>query len=398
LLTVDLDRFKEINDTLGHTIGDQLLAAVAARLDACAPTSTLVARLGGDEFCLLVRPTKQLPNIDALASRILAEMHRPFLVEGNVLNVGASIGMAMAPQDAETPIDLLKCSDLALYQAKAKARGSAIWYTSQMHDALTKRRALEEELRNALAAGELVVFYQPIVDSRTATVVCMEALLRWRHPQRGLVSPAEFIPIAEETGLIVDIGVWALRQACKDALSWPESVRVSVNLAPRQFQQTGLVESVAQILNETGLTPDRLELEITETTLMMQTDDVEGKVRAICNLGVRLSLDDFGTGYSSLGYLDRFPVKKVKIDRAFAKQALESPKTQAIVGAISLLARDLGIDLVAEGVETHAQLAFMASRSIFLIQGYLYSKPLPIEELAARLNSWSDAPRLESAA
>ena len=398
LLTVDLDRFKEINDTLGHTIGDQLLASVAARLSSCAPAPNLVARLGGDEFCVLVRPTKDLPNIDALTSQILAEMHRPFLVEGNALNIGASIGMALAPRDAETPIDLLKCSDLALYQAKAKARGSAVWYTSQMQDAMSKRRELEGELRRALLRDELVVFYQPIVDSRSATVICMEALLRWRHPSRGLVSPGEFIPIAEETGLIVEMGAWALRQACQDALAWPEHIRVAVNLAPRQFQQTDLVESVAQTLSETGLAPDRLELEITETTLMMQTDDVEGKVRAIAALGVRLSLDDFGTGYSSLGYLDRFPVKKVKIDRAFAKQAIDSQKTQAIVGAISVLARDLGIDLVAEGVETRAQLAFMASRNIFLIQGYLYSKPRPIEELAPRLTSWSDAPRLESAA
>lgn len=398
LLTVDLDRFKEVNDTLGHTIGDLLLASVGARLNACAPAPNMLARLGGDEFCLLLRPTKELPDVDALANRILSEMHRPFVIEGNALNIGASVGVAIAPRDAETPIDLLKCSDLALYQAKGRARGTAVYYAPEMQEALRRRRELETELRKALSAGELVVFYQPIIDSRDATVVCMEALLRWRHPHRGMVSPGEFIPIAEETGLIVEIGAWILRQACADAMAWPEHIRVAVNLAPRQFQQSDLVDCIAATLRETGLPPDRLELEITETTLMMQTDDIEGKVRRICALGARLSLDDFGTGYSSLGYLDRFPVKKVKIDRAFANQAIDSPKTQAIIGAISLLARDLGIDLVAEGVETNAQLAFMASRNVFLIQGYLYSKPRPVEELAPRLASWADAPSLESAA
>ncbi|WP_036282370.1 bifunctional diguanylate cyclase/phosphodiesterase [Methylocystis sp. ATCC 49242] len=398
LINIDLDRFKEVNDTLGHTVGDQLLASVGARLSACAPAPHMVARLGGDEFCVLVRATRELPDIDALAQRMIAEMNRPFFIDGNTISIGASIGVAAAPQDSETPIGLLKCSDLALYRAKSGQRGTAVWFTPQMQEALSRKREIETELRHALEADQLIVHYQPIVDSRRGAVVAMEALLRWRHPERCLVSPVEFIPVAEETGLIVDIGAWALKRACSDAMAWPAHVRVAVNLSPRQFHQTDLVTTIAAAISETGLSPDRLELEITETTLMAQTDDVERKVRAIDALGVRLSLDDFGAGYSSLGYLDRFPVKKVKIDQSFARQAIDSPKTQAIIGAISLLARDLGIDLVAEGVENHDQLAFMASKNIFLIQGYLYSKPRPIEELAPHLAHWQDAPRLESAA
>ncbi len=397
LLNIDLDRFKEVNDTLGHVIGDQLLSHVGARLSACAPSPDFVARLGGDEFCVLVRPSTGAPPIEALASRILTEMSRPFSIGGHRITIGASIGVAIAPTDADSPIGLLKCSDLALYQAKASARGTAVWYTPKMQEALMRKREIEEDLREALRKDELVVFYQPIVNSRHGRVVAMEALLRWRHPVHGMVSPGVFIPIAEESGLILEIGAWALRKACMDAVTWPSHVRLAVNLAPLQFKQPDLVDTVACVLHETGIPADRLELEITETALIAHNDDVEAKVREICALGVRLVLDDFGTGYSSLGYLNRFPVKKVKIDQAFSRQAIDSPKTQAIIGAISTLARELDLDLVAEGVETHAQLAFMASKSIFMIQGFLYSKPRPIEELLPLLEDWADAPRLDAA-
>jgi diguanylate cyclase (GGDEF)-like protein len=398
LLNIDLDRFKEVNDTLGHSIGDQLLSAVGARLAACVPHPHVVARLGGDEFCVLLRAGASLPDVEELAAKILSEMHRTFFVDNHVINIGASIGMALAPKDSETSGGLLKCSDLALYRSKAQGRGKAIWYSQEMQEALTRKRAIDTELRHAFLANELVVYYQPVVDSRTATIVSLEALLRWRHPTRGMIRPGEFIPVAEETGMIIELGAWALRQACDDAKSWPSNIRVAVNISPRQFQQKELAEIVAETLRHSGLEPDRLELEITETTLMESDDVVDGKLREIEALGVRLSLDDFGTGYSSLGYLNRFPVKKVKIDRAFARQAIESPKTQAIVSAISALAQDLSIDLVAEGVETDAQLAFMASKNIFLIQGYLYTRPRPIEELRPLLAHWRDAPRLVSAA
>ncbi|QGM96058.1 putative bifunctional diguanylate cyclase/phosphodiesterase [Methylocystis parvus] len=398
LLNIDLDRFKEVNDTLGHVIGDQLLAHVGARLSACAPTPDLVARLGGDEFCVLMRASPSSEKIDDMASRVLNEMRRPFLIEGHRITIGASIGVAIAPKDANTPIGLLKCSDLGLYKAKTSARGTAVWYTPQMQDELLKKRQIEDELREALGRDELSVFYQPIVDSRRGLVVAMEALLRWRHPERGMISPGVFIPIAEETGLIVEIGAWVLRQACRDATAWPSHIRVAVNLAPLQFQEADLLDTISEALAESGLAPDRLELEITESALISNTIDVEAKLKSIAALGARLALDDFGTGYSSLSYLNRFPVRKVKIDQAFSRQAIDSPKTQAIISAISALARDLDLDLVAEGVETHAQLAFMASKSIFLIQGFLYSKPRPIEELLPLLENWADAPRLEDVA
>ncbi|BDV34741.1 putative bifunctional diguanylate cyclase/phosphodiesterase [Methylocystis iwaonis] len=398
LITVDLDRFKEVNDTLGHMVGDKLLAHVGARLSACAPTPNLVARLGGDEFCILMRAPHEASQIDAMSAVILKELSRPFRIDGHRITVGATIGLAIAPQDADTPIGLLKCADLALYEAKLGARGTAVRYSPKMQDALLEKRAIEEELREALVKDELALFYQPIVDSRRGAIVAMEALVRWRHPERGIISPGVFIPVAEQTGLIVEIGAWVLRRACEDAVAWPRHVRVAVNLAPKQFHQADLIDTIATALDDSGLDPDRLELEITESTLISNTDDIQAKLAKIDALGARLSLDDFETGYSSLSYLNRFPVKKVKIDQAFSRQAIESPKTQAIISAISALAKDLNLDLVAEGVETQAQLGFMASKNIFLIQGYLYSKPRPIEELAPLLECWSDAPRLESAA
>jgi diguanylate cyclase (GGDEF)-like protein len=398
LLNIDLDRFKEVNDTLGHVFGDQLLAHVGARLSACAPTPDLVARLGGDEFCIVMRGSPAAADVEAMANRILTEMSRPFQIEGHRITIGASLGVAIAPTDSNTPVGLLRASDLALYKAKTNARGCAVWYTPKMQEELLKKRELEDELREALVRNELSIFYQPIVDSRRGAVVAMEALLRWRNPQRGMVSPGLFIPIAEETGMIVEIGAWVLRQACRDATKWPAHIRVAVNLAPLQFQQADLVDTIAAALAESNLSPDRLELEITETALISHTEDVEAKLRSITQLGARLALDDFGTGYSSLSYLNRFPVNKVKIDQAFSRQAIDSPKTQAIIGAISALARELNLDLVAEGVETHAQLAFMASKNIFLIQGFLYSKPRPIEELMPLLEEWADAPRLVEAA
>ncbi len=398
LIDIDLDRFKEVNDTLGHMVGDQLLAHVGARLGACAPAPNLVARLGGDEFSILMRASDEAPDIDALTSGILKELSRSFQIDGHRITIGATIGLAIAPHDADTPVGLLKCADLALYEAKLNARGRAVRYSAKMQEAMVEKREIEERLREALIRDEFVVFYQPIVDSRRGAIVAMEALVRWRHPERGMISPGVFIPVAEETGLIVEIGAWVLGRACRDAVAWPSNVRVAVNLAPKQFHQADIVDSIAAALVESGLEPDRLELEITESTLINNTEDVEEKLRKIEALGARLSLDDFGTGYSSLSYLNRFPVKKVKIDQAFSRQAIESPKTQAIITAISALARDLQLDLVAEGVETQAQLGFMASKNIFLIQGFLYSRPRPIEELAPLLVCWADAPKLESAA
>lgn len=398
LLAVDLDRFKEVNDTLGHVVGDQLLAQVGERLTRSAAAPNLVARVGGDEYCVLIRAAASAPRAAEIADLILTELRRPFMLDGHRVTVGASIGVALAPADADTPGALLKCSDIALYEAKARARGGVVHYVPRMQEDMAKRRELEEELRQALAKDELLIHYQPIVDSRRGAIVCMEALVRWRHPIRGMISPGVFIPIAEDTGLIIEIGAWVLRRACLDATQWPAHIRVAVNLAPLQFQQPDLLARIDEVLRESGLPPDRLELEITESAFISQSADVEAKLRGIAALGVRLALDDFGTGYSSLSYLNRFPVNKVKIDQAFSRQANDSPKTQAIIGAISVLAHELGLDLVAEGVETQAQLALMSSKNIFLIQGFLYSRPRPIEELKPMFESPFDAPQLGSVA
>jgi diguanylate cyclase (GGDEF)-like protein len=397
LLNIDLDRFKEVNDTLGHSIGDALLCAVADRLVQCVRSNDMVARLGGDEFVLLPTATDDLAGTERIATRILDALGGPFVLEDHTIHIGASIGIAVAPRDATAGEDLLKLSDLALYRAKAAGRGKAVWFEPSMRDEHLKKHRIEAELRDALVAEQFVVHYQPIIDARDGRVVCCEALLRWRHPERGLISPADFIPIAEETGLIVEIGEWTLRQACRDALSWPSDVSVAVNFSPRQFQQKGLIEMIRATLEGAGLPPDRLDVEITETTLMHDTDEVARKLVELEAMGVRLSLDDFGTGYSSLGYLNRFPVKKVKIDRSFAKQLIDSPKTQAIVGAVALLARDLDIDVVAEGVETHAQLAALAAKNVFLIQGYLFCRPKPLEELTPSLGSWREETALDYA-
>jgi diguanylate cyclase (GGDEF)-like protein len=383
LFNIDLDLFKEVNDTLGHTIGDLLLCEVATRLRNCVRMTDMVARFGGDEFCILLESGERLSkdDVEAIAKRIIDAIRQPYFLDGHTIVIGASVGIAVAPKDAETPESLLKCSDLAMYSAKAKGRCEAVWFEAKLHEHLIEKRRIEEGLRHALSAGELSVHYQPIVDARDGRVTCCEALMRWRHPQRGFVRPADFIPVAEETGLIIELGEWVLRQACHDAMSWPSCIRVAVNLAPRQFQAPNLAAVVQWALADSGLDPDRLELEITESTLMQDTVDISRKIAELEALGVRLSLDDFGTGYSSLGYLNRFPVKKVKIDRSFTLQLIDSVKTQAIVGAVAQLSRDLDIELVAEGVETQEQLALFAVKNVFLIQGYLFSQPKPVEDL-----------------
>jgi diguanylate cyclase (GGDEF)-like protein len=381
VLNVDLDRFKEVNDTLGHSIGDLLLRAVANDLRQCAPSSDSIARFGGDEFCILLNSSHGETEADAVAQRTIATLKRPYSIEGHVIVIGASVGMASAPKNGVTMERLLKCADLAMYGAKALGSGKALWFAPEMEEALLSKRRLEIELREALLENQFVVFYQPIVDMRDGRTAAYEALLRWRHPQRGMVSPAEFISVAEETGQIVALGEWVLRQACCDALNWPGHIGLAVNLAPKQFQQSNVAEVVRQALAKSGLAPERLELEITETTLMTDTQDIVGKIDELNRMGVGITLDDFGTGYSSLSYLNRFPVKKLKIDRSFIKNMLDSPKAQAIVSSVSLLARELGIDVVAEGIETHEQLACVATKNIFLIQGFLFCRPKALDEL-----------------
>jgi len=398
VLCMDLDRFKEVNDMLGHSVGDLLLRAVAQNLRQCSPTPDSVARYGGDEFCIMLDSSHGGSEAERIAELVVAAMKRPHAIEGRSIVVGASVGMAQAPRDGVTVESLMKRADLAMYRAKALGGGNASWFSPDMEAELNSKRKLELELRDALAADDFVVHYQPIVDARDGRTTACEALLRWRHPKRGMVSPAEFIPVAEETGVIVALGEWVLRRACAQARDWPSDIRVAVNFSPKQFQQSNLVRVVARALADSGLAPERLEVEITENTLMIDTEDVAAKIEALDAMGVRLSLDDFGTGYSSLSYLNRFPVRKLKMDRSFVKTLLESRKTQAIVSAVALLARELDIEVVAEGVETQEQLACLATKNVFLIQGYLFSRPKPAEELCLAGATILERERVSSAA
>lgn len=383
LLSIDLDQFKEVNDSLGHTIGDRLLRAVADRLRDCVRSVDMVARFGGDEFCVLMHPTVHLPPAETLAQRIIETLSQPYVIEGHTILIGASIGLCVAPRDATSAEDLLKCGDLAMYHSKAAGRRRALWFDTAMEDALLNKRQVERDLREALKTNGLDVHYQPIFDVRDQTISTCEALVRWRHPEKGFIPPSAFIPIAEETGMIVELGEWVLRRACADARNWPSRARVAVNFSSKQFQQPDMVSRVAEVLSAFDLPPDRLEIEITESTLMQDTEDAAAKVEGLRALGVRLSLDDFGTGFSSLGYLNRFPVDKVKLDRSFVCALTESSKAQAIIGAVALLTQELDIDLVAEGVETHEQLTILRSKNVHLIQGFLFSMPKPCEELMA---------------
>jgi diguanylate cyclase (GGDEF)-like protein len=387
LLNIDLDHFKEVNDSLGHSIGDKLLHQVAVRLRECVRPIDMVARFGGDEFCVLLQPAETLPDVDVIAKRIIHTVSQPYVIERHTIVIGASIGICVAPDDSDRAEELIKCADLAMYHSKMTGRSKALWFKPDMQQALLRKIQIEHGLRDALIANELELFYQPVIDSRDHSIVSCEALLRWRHPQDGLIPPSEFIPIAEETGLIVELGEWVLRQACRDACEWPSDVRVAVNFSPKQFQQKDMAKIVETALQDAGLDPDRLEIEITETTLMQDTDEALRKIGALRELGVRLSLDDFGTGYCSLAYLHLFPVNKVKIDKSFVDDLNTSPKTQAIIGAIAMLARDLHMDLVAEGVETAEQLAYLAQKNVFLIQGYLFSRPAPVAELLKKLGA-----------
>lgn len=381
LLSIDLDQFKEVNDTLGHSIGDLLLRAVADRLRECVRTVDMVARFGGDEFCVLMHPTAEMPPADALAQRVIDTLGRPYTVEGHTIVIGASVGLCVAPRDATTAEGLVKAGDLAMYHSKAAGRRRALWFDTAMEDALLRKRRIERDLREALRTDALDIHYQPIFDVRDQSVSSCEALARWRHPQLGAVPPGVFIPIAEETGIIVELGEWVLRNACRDARRWPLLSRIAVNFSCKQFQQPDLVARVEAALASASLDPSRLEVEITESTLMQDTEDAAAKIAGLRALGVRLSLDDFGTGFSSLAYLNSFPVDKIKLDRAFVLQLPHSTKAQAIVGAVAQLTQELGVELVAEGVETREQLALLRAKNVHLIQGFLFSTPKPREEL-----------------
>ena len=390
LLFLDLDGFKAVNDALGHPTGDRLLHAVAGRLKRCIWPGDVVTRLGGDEFAVL-RPGLLDPReAVALARCIIATLSEPFELDGTLVDVGASIGIALAPDDAATADDMLKAADLAMYRAKNDERGSYCFFEPEMHASQHARRALEMDLRRALAAEEFELFYQPIYNVETAAVTGLEALIRWHHPRRGLVAPGAFIDAAEETGLIVPLGAWVLRQACQQAADWPAHVRVAVNISAGQFRRGEFAALVRQTLQDTGLPPHRLELEITETALMTDTGQVRQTLQALRDLGVHVSMDDFGTGYCSLSYLRRFPFNRLKVDKSFIddmvdKDGREVPESVAIVRAIIGLGHTLGLATTAEGVETAAQLALLRAEGCTDIQGYLFSKPRPAAFVAEML-------------
>jgi diguanylate cyclase (GGDEF)-like protein len=391
VLCLDLDDFKAVNDTLGHPIGDALLQAASDRLRTCVRTTDIVARLGGDEFAIVQTGVEQPVDSTALATRLIKAMSEPFEIEGHQLVVGASIGIAIAPNDGSDPDRLMKNADMALYRAKEDGRGIYRFFEPEMDAKMQIRRALELDLRKALALEEFEVFYQPLIMLETGEISGFEALLRWRHPQRGLVSPADFIPLAEEIGLIGPIGTWVLKQACIEAASWPLNVKIAVNVSPVQFKNCTVVLDVIAALGASGLSPHRLELEITEAVLLQDTDGTVSTLNQLRALGVRISMDDFGTGYSSLGYLRKFPFDKIKIDRSFIRDLSDKPDSVAIVRAVTGLSSALGISTTAEGVETQEQLQQLRDEGCTEVQGYLFSEAKPARDVHAMLQRFNPA-------
>jgi diguanylate cyclase (GGDEF)-like protein/PAS domain S-box-containing protein len=382
---LDLDLFKTVNDTLGHPLGDALLKVVAARLLACTRETDTVARLGGDEFAILATADdNQQGAAIATANRLLAAISTPFNLDDNVINIGTSIGIALAPAHGMNVEQLVKGADLALYKAKAEGRDAYRFFEHSMGLEAITRRMHQSELRGALANGEFVLHYHPIVDINTRETASVEALIRWNHPQRGMISPLEFIPLAEETGLINPIGEWVLRKACGDAVQWPANVKVSVNLSAVQFHRLCPIDNFRNVLDKTGLPAERLELEITETVLLQGTDENVETLHQLRGMGISIVLDDFGTGYSSLSYLRRFPFDKIKIDRSFVHELAKSEHCASIVSAVAGLGRSLRIGTVAEGVETEDQLALVRAAGCTHAQGYLFGKPCAGTELKFR--------------
>jgi diguanylate cyclase (GGDEF)-like protein len=389
ILYIDLDHFKTINDTLGHPIGDVLLQTVADRIRNCIRPTDAVARLGGDEFAIVQGSADQPAGANALAANLIAAIGEPFDVHGHQVVIGASVGIAVAPNDGNDPDQLMKNADIALYHAKEDGRGTCRFFEPEMDERFRARRALEIDLRHAVAHDEFEVFYQPIVNLGSDDISGFEALLRWRSPTRGLVPPGDFIPLAEEIGIIAPIGAWVLNQACKEAAGWPAPIKVAVNLSPVQFKNGTLVLDVISALARSGLAARRLELEITETTLLQNTEATLTMLNQLRELGVRISMDDFGTGYSSLSYLRKFPFDKIKIDQSFIRDLSDKPDSIAIVRAVVGLGSTLGIATTAEGVEAPQQLLQLRNEGCTEVQGYLYSRPLPATELGALLKSFN---------
>jgi diguanylate cyclase (GGDEF)-like protein len=396
ILYIDLDHFKDVNDTLGHPIGDELIRSVTQRLTQTLRGEDLVARLGGDEFAVITSAGFDQATLEALGTRIIASLCAPYSINDQTIVIGASIGIAVVNQHVGAVSDVMRHADMALYRAKNEGRNRACIYDTAMDDSLLKRKLVENDLRATIERGELRVAYQPIVNNSGETVVGVEALCRWTHPERGEIPPSEFIPIAEHSGLIISLGEWVLRQACLDGKAWPD-ITVSVNVSPLQFRRADFVDVVERILLETDFDATRLELEVTESTLLGNVDTAELAMFRLKALGVRLALDDFGTGYSSLLYLRRFPFDKLKIDRSFVHSIERAADAAAIVHAVVSLGRGLGMKVTAEGVETAEQQLFLRAAGVHMMQGYRFGRPGTAADIDMRLSvpasfTISDAP------
>jgi diguanylate cyclase (GGDEF)-like protein len=386
LLFVDLDQFKQVNDTLGHPCGDQLLCAVADRLRAMLRPEDFVARFGGDEFVVFQQNMKSAEEAATLARRIVEHLSERYQVDNHLVEIGASVGIAMASPEISADT-LLKNADMALYRAKADGRGTFCFFRDEMAQTVEARRILELDLRKALAKEEFELFYQPLVNLKSGRIGTCEALLRWNHPVRGTVSPADIIPVAEDMGLIVDLGRWILRKACMECMKWPENVSVAVNFSPQQFHQRDVLSEVRYALEVSGLPAHRLEIEITESSLLRNTQLTHDVLSQLHTIGVRISLDDFGTGYSSLSYLHNFPLEKVKIDRSFL-EGIDTDRPLMLLRGVARLSTDLGMSVVVEGIETNEQLELIsADGTVSEAQGYLFSRPVPAVRIRQLLNA-----------
>ncbi len=383
LYWLDLDRFKEVNDTLGHQVGDRLLMEVGNRLRRLAPEGAAIARFGGDEF-IVACEAKDQHEVEAMGLTILEEITRPMRFDDHRLEIGTSIGIAVLPDDGQDCEALMQGADLALYQAKVNGRNQASFFDPSMTRNLVRRKEIEAELRMALQRDELSVFFQPIVDLETGRIRTFEALVRWFHPEKGELRPDEFIPVAEETGAIITLGNWITAQAAKAAAQWPEDVTIAVNLSPLQIKAPGAAMGILNALREARLDPHRLELEITETVLLDHSESTENFINELSAAGVRFALDDFGTGYSSLGYLNKYPFGKIKVDRSFVSGASAGKKSDAIIRAVSGMGGALGMEIVAEGIETVEQVEAVRAAGCTLGQGYYFSRAVP-DYLAAML-------------
>jgi len=387
VLMLDLDRFKSVNDSFGHQAGDRLLEAVSVRLRSSLRESDIVARLGGDEFVIGLPMVEPQQDIEPVARKVLGSLNAQFAIEGHDLQIGASIGVCEYPAHGENPKDLLQAADTAMYEAKKRGRGNYSFFTPELTDATRRRQKLEFDLQHALARGEFVLYYQPLVSTDSGEITGVEALLRWRHPEQGLIFPNHFVPHLEELGLMVDVGNWVLRTACMQNSAWQMEglppIRMMVNLSSTQFYRGNIVSTVKRALFDSGLDPRWLELELTELLMLDDSESTVKIMRALKGIGVSLSLDDFGTGWSSLSYLRRFPIDRIKIDRSFLRDIASEPTAEAVVRSIINLGRDLGLACVAEGVETPEQLNYFRQQNCEEVQGFLYSPAVPEAECRA---------------